>query len=584
MMTKHLLKHRLTLASMAVLSGLVLANSSLISANETTATDTTMTNSATSELAVHVDTITEGSAVITGTAPFKGVVYAFVNGQIATEKAEIVDGTFKLVFLPTFAERLYQKTDRVTLSFMTEDNHYFLTHHEVLPAEDTDKEKDQTLYLPDLTSTQSHFTGTGPSDHQLLLYNANTLAFIQEAIIDQEGNYAFDLPNLIAGDTYLLLQRNPSSEYTNMVVQVVDKEGFQLVDKEKYPIVLNRLGLHDHSDWLGDENLSLGSGLTEETSSIYGHTSHKDNTAILITSSLSDKVYPLVPIDHLGYWGINLEELDWALELGESLTFSVVDTDTGEVYATLTEMVTDKHEGTPLEDFPFDIATLAVGDTLVQGKVAPNLRVYLYTNPDAENQEPELLGEVTSDEEGLFTITLTKPLTADDVLYFAAFDKQGTQVAWKALSLDTDEDDDNDDAQQNTDTGSAESTDQPVDNGKTTDTSANTTDNTTVGTTDNHVDKSAISQTTTISTGANENKQTSQTGISNNSSAIVTQTKPEPKPQSRSNQSTTELSKTTETRQETKNLPKTGDKTALLGLLVGLGALLSTPMAWFKKN
>lgn len=471
---KHHLKRQLTLSSVAILSGFLLASPHLSKAEEISSTPNTTSNTEavspsnteTSEATAvqfQVDDIVAGSNVITGTAPFEGSVYAFVNGQIATEKADIVDGKFEITFLPTQAERVYQENDRITLSFIIDDKPAFLSHHTVNPTTDDEGEEagneaDETLYLPQLTSTGTRFVGSGPADHQLLLYHVDSLEFVQEAIIDQDGKYAFELANLTPKDKYVLLHRNTANEYTNIILLSVDEEGFVPVDKSNYSLVLQDLGLEDHSDWSGDDNLRLGVGLDEETTAISGYTKHRENTAVLITSSNLDKVFPLVPVDSLGYWGINLEDLTWALEAGEELTFSLVDLEKGELLAQLSETVTEKNAGTPLEEYPFEIDSLTEGDSAIQGKVAPNLRVFVYTNPQADQEEPELLAEAMSDDQGMFSIVLKKPLAADEILYFAGFDEQGTQLAWKALIVEAGEDD-SEDTEDKTDTGNTDTTD-----------------------------------------------------------------------------------------------------------------------------
>lgn len=374
-----------------------------------------------------IQPILEGSATIKGRTSLEGVVYGFIDGAVATRRGEIKNGQFELVFIEELESRRYQVGDEIVLSFVGKDGSHYQVAQEVGRLKEQAEEEVDFTY-PSLQSGLQEIAGTAAAHSQLLLYQkgGENGGFVQEAIADEKGSYRFAPLNLHMGENYYLLVVDPRGHYHHMLKQEIGGETI-VYEKKDFATVVEQLGLEDKTALQGDSGLRLFGAVHDEKKHLFGQTSFI-NQVVVITSSNGYQLFPAIPVDNLGYWGVYFRELDIRLKKGETLTIQVVDLASKQVLASRTEVVRHLNDEDELVDLPFELGEITIDHRYLAGKVAPDVTI-LVNKKGTE----KLLGSARSNAQGQFTISLSEPLLGQDILYLSAFDDQGGQVAWDAV-------------------------------------------------------------------------------------------------------------------------------------------------------
>lgn len=374
-----------------------------------------------------IQPILEGSATIKGRTSLEGLVYGFIDGTVATKPASIKEGQFELEFIEELYSRQYQLGDEIVLSFVGKDGSHHQVSQKVQRLKEEEKEE-QAFTYSSLQPGQQTLTGTAPAFSQLLLYQekGGAVSFVQEAIADEEGDYQFSSLSLQSGERYYLVLVNAQGHYTAMLRLEVGGETLSYEEKA-FAAVLDYLGVEDKTNLRGNQELRLFGVLHDEKKYIFGQTGFP-HQLVVIRSSDASKVFPSIPVDALGYWGINFRDIEARLKKGEVLTIQVVDRQTQEVLASHTETVRHLNDEEKWEDLPFEVGEVTSDHRYLTGKVAPHLSLVL-TKKDRWSP----LATTTSDASGQFGFSLAEAIAEGDILYLSAFDEDGVQVAWKSV-------------------------------------------------------------------------------------------------------------------------------------------------------
>ncbi|WP_162012838.1 LPXTG cell wall anchor domain-containing protein [Streptococcus sp. S784/96/1] len=376
---------------------------------------------------VLVEPLFEGAKKIQGHTSVEGTVYAMIGGTIVSKPARIKDGYFEIEFSDDIEASTFKTTQNVKLSFISNDGLPVMHAVPVYPLGETLKEKPKPSFTyQNLTVGSTEFSGMTEPFGRVKLYDAETGNFVLEAWANEEGKYSEKLPALASHQRYYRLFVGLNNDYQMLVEQTVDGADKKIPPSQVLEI-LDRI-LFDTTDVSSPSSPLQVPNIHDQKEYIAGRSKYAHHF-IRITSSVSDKKFPTIMTNELGFWGIDFRDLEITLEQGEQLTFEVIDPKSFAVMAKQSTIVKGINDGVKPEEHSFVLPTITSVTGYVKGQVAPNVRIFVH-------QGNKLLAESSSTPEGDFEIDFGETvLEPNSLLTFTAFNEEGRQVLWNKVSV-----------------------------------------------------------------------------------------------------------------------------------------------------
>lgn len=378
---------------------------------------------------VLTDPIYVGQNKIKGHTSVVGSVMMSVNGIFMTLESKIVaDGSFETKLQPALEVLKFKKGDLVYLSFISEDGDVVLKQIHIRDFETDGNEKTIELTADKITFQNPKLSGHTEPDAQVQLYDATSGEFIADAISDENGAYSTPLFNIKQGQKFYRIFIGADNMFKHITVETVDKTP-KTLDKNLIPFILDKLEIFGDKEEaeISNTNPVFVRKLTTQTSHFIGR-SIFPNSYVKITSSISQKKFPPLVSDNLGYFGVDINDIQRKFEKDEKITFHIIDPKTMTTLAKKTITIINEEEIVPPEERSLTLGTVTTDHGYLQGTTAPNLEIIVYKNGKSE----EILAKTMSDANGEFGADLgAHELHVGDILSVAGYDtKNNQQIFW----------------------------------------------------------------------------------------------------------------------------------------------------------
>ncbi|MGX7112166.1 hypothetical protein [Gemella cuniculi] len=371
---------------------------------------------------------------VTGHTSVRGSVMMSVNGAFMTVESKIDENGYFETKLQDVAEGLkFKKGDIVNLSFISEDGDLVIKN---IPIREfsTEGKKTESPFTPNtIKSSSPTLSGKTENDSQIHLYDAETGKFIAEAISDENGDYSVSLTNVKPGQKFYRVHISSNNQYNHLTLDTVDGKS-ETLSNSLIPYVLDKLNIfaEEEESSISHKNPLFVRKLHTETNHFIGR-SIFPNTYIKITSSIQGKQYPPLVADELGYFGVDMRDIERKFEKGEKITFQVIDPKTMAELTSKTYTIINREEEAPLEERTFTTDMVTTDHGYLKGKTAPNLEIQVYKNGKSDN----IIAKATSDNKGNVEIDLLNhQLKENDTLSIVGYDlENGRQIFWKHIPV-----------------------------------------------------------------------------------------------------------------------------------------------------
>lgn len=377
---------------------------------------------------VLIEPVIEGVGKVTGHTSIRGAVYLMLKGSFVSQKTSIGEnGAFTVQLDESLEGPKFKAGDVVALSFISEDGISLIAKETVRPFGKI--EKPAVYHSEPLVSATPSLKGRTSSNGQILLFDAQNYEFVAEALADEEGNFDTALETLEPGATYYRVFYDRNNQVERVLLDTVNGGSVE-VAQESIATLVARLQEVDMDEPTGETPILLPK-LHNEKEYIVGRTIFPQ-TYVRLYSSNKEKQYPPIEVDELGFFGINIQDIDLPFEKGEVIRFEVIRPVDNKVLATQEVAVAGYLDDEEIDEYPFRIDAITSDHAYLAGKVAPNLYIKVYQTVD----EKDLIAEGESGADGSFLMDLgDKQLTKGATLSFYAFNQEGEQVAWKVETV-----------------------------------------------------------------------------------------------------------------------------------------------------
>lgn len=377
---------------------------------------------------VLIEPVIEGMGKVTGHTSIRGAVYLMLKGSFVSQKTSIGEnGEFTVQLDESLEGPKFKEGDVIALSFVSEDGTSLIAKETVRPFGKI--EKTAAYHSEPLVSATPSLKGRTGTNGQVLLFDTQNYEFVAEALADEEGNFETALETLEPGATYYRVFYNRNNQVERVLLDTVDGGSVE-VAQESIATLVARLQEVDMDEPTGETPILLPK-LHNEKEYIVGRTIFPQ-TYVRLYSSNKEKQYPPIEVDELGFFGINIQDIDLPFEKGEVIRFEVIRPVDNKVLATQEVTVTGYLDDEEIDEYPFQIDAITSDHAYLSGKVAPNLYIKVYQTAD----EKDLVAEGESGADGSFVMDLgDKQLTKGATLSFYAFNQEGEQVAWKVETI-----------------------------------------------------------------------------------------------------------------------------------------------------
>lgn len=378
---------------------------------------------------VLIDPIYVGQNKIKGHTSVKGKVTMNVNNAFVTVENKIAeDGAFETKLQPVTDVLKFRKGDLVYLSFISEDGEVVIQRVHIRDFKTDGKEEEPNLTSEKITSNSPRLSGHHEADAQVHLYDAETGNFITEAISDENGKYSEPLYNIKSGQKLYRIFIGADNTFKKVTIDTVDGANEDL-DKKLIPAILDKLEIFGdkRESEISNANPIYIRNLSTQTTNFIGR-SIFPNTYVKWTSSIKGKQYPPLLADELGYFGVDIRDIQRKFEKDEKITFQIMDPKTMATLATKEVTIVNIEEIIEAHDRSITMDNVTEDHGYLKGIVAPNLEIRVYKNGKSD----DIIAKTMSDSEGNFEIDLGDyKLKEGDILSVVGFDlSNNQQIFW----------------------------------------------------------------------------------------------------------------------------------------------------------